>query len=105
MVFYSQNRGHSRPQEYVLDGRVSIARAEGYCYVCGDPSGNCTGDSHSGDPRINWEVSEDRGPKNFYVATDVYADRWITPKRKTRVKAAARGSWITEAEARNLGLT
>jgi hypothetical protein len=104
MVFYSQNRGHDRPKQHILSGRVEILRAEGACIVCGDPSGNCVGDSHDGTPSVNWGAVEDTSPKTFYVTDDVFEDRWITPKRKTRVVAAARGSWITEAKARNLGL-
>lgn len=81
-----------------------MVRGGGPCIVCGDSSGNCTGHFENGDSRITFVDKTENQNETFYVSENVYSEVNITPKRKTKVLAAAKGSWITETKARELGL-
>lgn len=75
------------------------------CPVCGDPNGDCSGDS--GPPVKIWglgDIPSLEDEQTIHVDHDVIVERQITPFTKAKVLAAAAGSQIPLSRARELGL-
>ena len=104
MTFYKQDKGHAKPREYILGGRVEILRREGFCPVCGHPSGDCTGDEHAGINSTITQEAPDSGDKTHYVDRDVYGDKQVGTGHWKRAVIVPAGTWITAQPAKKLGL-
>ena len=75
------------------------------CPVCGDPNGDCSGDS--GPPVRIWglgDIPSMEDEQTVFVHKDIIQERQITPFTKSKVLVAAAGSQIPLSKARELGL-
>lgn len=75
------------------------------CPVCGDPNGDCSGESSP--PTKIWGlggVPSMEDEQTVYVEKDIIEERQISPFTKSKVLVAAAGSQIPLSKARELGL-
>jgi hypothetical protein len=101
MTFYSST-GHD---EYIL-GNVRLIRAtRESCPVCGHPTGDCQGSQeplgkillHGSTPSLEEE-------QQVYVEEDIYEERQIGELTTARFLVARKGSKISFAKAKALGI-
>lgn len=92
-------------EDHFLWNDVRILRAkQGPCLVCGDPTGNCSGQS-SGQVKILGEsFNRSKNEPGVLVEEDIYEEVWLTPYTKTTVLVAKAGTYIGLEKAIELGL-
>lgn len=89
----------------VVAGARLLRADRAACPVCGDPTGDCTGETSP--PTKIWglgDVPSMEDGQFVYVDEDIIEEKQITPFTKSKVLVAAAGSQIPLAKARELGL-
>lgn len=81
-----------------------VGRESGPCPVCGHPTGDCAGESKNVDFLGKTSMANPELANHFLVEEDVIVEKQITPYTKSRVLVHKKGSYISLARARELGL-
>lgn len=93
-----------KSETFIAGARLLRADREP-CPVCGDPTGDCSGESDP--PKKIWglgDIPSMEDQQTVYVGHDIVQEKWITPFTKSKVLVAAAGSQIPLSKARELGL-
>lgn len=89
-----------------LFDNVFISRADREpCLVCGHPTGDCSGEIEPPKKLVGLGIIESLQNKaTVLVEEDIYEERQITPFFKNKVVIHRKGSYVTEEQAKNLGI-
>jgi len=93
---------------HMRDGASYLTADRQPCIICGQPNGDCVGDS----PRPSKVAFSDEATlppslvqsAKILVEEDVFEERQITPFTKITVRLAKKGSYVTIDKARKLGI-
>jgi|LakMenEpi03Aug12_release.lakeMendotaPanAssembly.Ray.scaffolds.fasta_scaffold151171_2 hypothetical protein len=93
-------------EERILGGDARILRANrSACPVCGDPNGDCTGESDPPRRVFGTDLFPSLGHEETYVVPeDVWKEVQISQFTTTRVLVAAKGTAMLVSKAKELGL-
>jgi hypothetical protein len=104
--FYSSNFSIFSRTDETADG-IPIHRADrSPCIVCGHPTGDCSPESHEKvEIAFATQTLESfKDIQKILVEETVYENRQITPFTTARVIIVKKGSYVTVARAKELGI-